>query len=170
MAFPLHPETPLEGRTLDDLFTGRLVNIPQMLAKLKEVASSEGLPFGARSMTYNSRAAQEMAKWAGEQGRDEEFHRAAFAAYFAHGKNIAQPEVLRSLAETAGLDPEAAMAALESGAYAKAVDEDWAYARSLGVSAVPSFAAGGQMVVGAQPYSALKGLVEAAGARPLADI
>ncbi|HIJ41661.1 MAG TPA: hypothetical protein HPP90_11390, partial [Deltaproteobacteria bacterium] len=53
-AFPLHPETPEDGMTLQELFRGRLVDIPGMMARLKKVAEEEGLPLGDRKMTYNS--------------------------------------------------------------------------------------------------------------------
>ena len=43
-AFPLHPETPSEGRTLEDLFAGRPINIDEMLAHMKNVAEGLGLP------------------------------------------------------------------------------------------------------------------------------
>jgi hypothetical protein len=34
-AFPLHPETPPEGRTLEELFAGRPINIPEMIAAIR---------------------------------------------------------------------------------------------------------------------------------------
>ena len=87
-AFPLHPETPPEGRTLEDLFAGRPFNIDGMLAHMKNVAEGLGLPFGNREKTYNSRMAQELGKWAESLGRGDEFHHAIFRAYFAEGRNI----------------------------------------------------------------------------------
>ncbi len=57
-AFPLHPETPQEGRTLEELFAGRPINIEEMVAHLRNVAAELGLPFGNRDKTYNSRLAQ----------------------------------------------------------------------------------------------------------------
>ena len=71
-------------------------------------------------------------------------------------------EVLAELAAKAGLDPDEANQAVESGAYAPMVDADWELARSLGVTAVPTFVAGGRGLVGAQPYPELKRLVHAA--------
>ena len=67
--FPLHPETPTEGRELADLFAGREAMIRDMQARLLQVAAAEGLPLVKRSRTYNSRLAQELGKWAEEQGR-----------------------------------------------------------------------------------------------------
>lgn len=166
LAFPLHPETPPEGMTLEQLFAGRGLDIPAMLARLQAVAREEDLPFGPRSMTFNSRRAQELGKWAEEQGQAEAFHAAAFAAYFAHGRNLYDLAVLREIAQTSGLDPDRAEAVVSQGLYAEAVDRDWRESRAMGVSAVPTFMAGGRGLVGAQPYAELERLVGMAGAAP----
>jgi predicted DsbA family dithiol-disulfide isomerase len=165
-AFPLHPETPLEGRTLEDLFAGRGLDIPAVTASLKRTADELGLPFTARAMTYNSRRAQELGKWAEDQGRGEIFHRLVFDAYFARGRNIAKMEVLAEIASAAGLDQRAAEEILNQGVYKAAVDQDWLRCREVGISAVPTFFMGGRLLVGAQPYEAIRALVMAAGARP----
>jgi predicted DsbA family dithiol-disulfide isomerase len=158
-AFPLHPETPEQGRTLEELFAGRGLDIPQMLVRLEQTAEELGLPFGRRTMTYNSRRAQELGKWAEEQGCGEAFHRAVFHAYFAEGLNIARLDVLRNLAEHVGLDPDRAIEALDIRQYREAVDEDWQRARRLGVNAVPTFQMQGRVLVGAQSYEALVNFV-----------
>ena len=61
--FPLHPDTPMEGRSLDDLFAGRGVDMDAMYARMKGLMEAEGLPYGKRTHTYNSRLALELAKW-----------------------------------------------------------------------------------------------------------
>jgi predicted DsbA family dithiol-disulfide isomerase len=158
-AFPLHPETPEQGRTLEALFAGRGMDIPQMLARLEQTAGELGLPFGRRTMTYNSRRAQELGKWAEEQGRGEAFHRAVFHAYFAEGLNIARFDVLRRLAGRVGLDEDSAIEVLDTRQYKKSVDQDWQRARRLGVNAVPTFQMHGRMLVGAQSYEAMVALM-----------
>jgi predicted DsbA family dithiol-disulfide isomerase len=165
-AFPLHPETPYEGRTLEDLLAGRGLDIPAVMARLQRTADDLGLPFTARRMTFNSRAAQELGKWAESQGCGERFHRLVFEAYFAQGRNIAQWDVLKNLVAAAGLAPGAAEAALSQGRYKAAVDQDWQRCREMGITAVPTFLMGGRRVVGAQPYEALRQLALAAGAMP----
>ena len=159
IAFPLHPETPPQGNTLERLFAGRGMDIPAMLERLKNVAAEEGLAWGMRTMTFNSRRAQELGKWAEEQGKGEAFHLAMFKAYFAEGKNIYDLAVLAREAAKVGLEPDEALEVVESGRYAPAVDADWAYSRKVGISAAPSFLAGGRLLVGAQPYPQLKNLV-----------
>ncbi len=162
-AFPLHPETQDEGRSLEDLFAGRGLDIPKMVAHLKQTADRLGLPFTARTMTYNSRRAQELGKWAEIMGQGEAFHRAVFEAYFAQGRNIAQADVLMDLATAVGLDPVAAQAVLKEDRYKSAVDEDWQRCYEMGIRAVPTFFMNGRLLVGAQPYDAIKSLVTSGG-------
>ena len=111
-------------------------------------------------MTYNSRRATELSKWAEVQGHGEAFHAAIFHAYFAKGLNIGDGEVLKKICRDLGLDPVEAQRVLAEGAFRKAVDDDWAYSRELGVTAVPTFRTGGKVVVGAQPYGVLEKLVK----------
>ena len=155
----------MEGRTLEDLFAGRPVNIPEMLERMQQVARAEGLAFGDRRMTYNSRLAQELGKWAESLGRGEPFHHAAFVAYFGEGKNIAMPEVLVETALDAGLPAEEARQVIDERRFQTAVDRDWQRSRRLGVTAVPTFMVDGQRLVGAQPYEAMERFVADAGAQ-----
>jgi predicted DsbA family dithiol-disulfide isomerase len=141
------------------LFAGQPVDIPSMLDRLRQVARELDLPFGERKMTFNSRLAQEMGKWAEDQGRGDAFHQAVFLAYFQRGENIARPPVLIQICSAVGLDPAAAKAALDQRSYRQAVDLDWQRSRQMGVTAVPTFVLGGQRLVGAQSYAALEGMV-----------
>ena len=121
----------------------------------------EGLPFNAeRKMSYNSRLAQELAKWAESQGKGEEIADALFRAYFVDVKNIGKPEVLASIAGDNGLAADEATDVLLSRKYKNAVDEDWRRCAALKVNAVPTFLAGRYMMVGAQPYEELERLVQ----------
>jgi predicted DsbA family dithiol-disulfide isomerase len=72
--FPLHPETPEEGSPRG----------PEIIArnrKMKVNMDREGLPFNPeRTMSYNSRLAQELAKWAATKGMEEKIIDALFRA------------------------------------------------------------------------------------------
>jgi predicted DsbA family dithiol-disulfide isomerase len=164
-AFPLHPETPEEGRTLEELFAGRNMDIPAMLARLKSVADAEGLPWGTRKMTFNSRLAQEMGKWAEEKGKGDEFHDMVFRTYFVDGKNIAKKDVLLELGKKVGLPVKEAKEVLESRTFKEAVDEDWKLSMRKGITAVPTFVIDHQSVVGAQPYEVLEQFLKNNGVR-----
>ena len=162
-AFPLHPETPKEGRLLADLFANKPVNIDQMVAHLKQKAAELGLPFGDRKKTYNSRLAQELGLWAASKGRGDAFHMAAFKAYFVDGSNLAQTDVLLGLASGVGLSSEEAKSVLSEQKFKAAVDADWALSRKMGVTAVPTFIVNQDRLVGAQPYEVIEKLMLANG-------
>ena len=126
---------------------------------MKTIADAEGLPFGDRTRTYNSRLAQELAKWAEAQGRGDAFHQAAFRAYFADGKNIAKTENLLDISVSVSLDPVEARRIVGERTYREAVDADWQRAHRLGITAVPTFLYGVSRLVGAQSYETLKKFV-----------
>ena len=163
--FPLHPETPPEGRTLEDLFGGR-VDVGAANRRMAELMEAEGLPYTKRTHTYNSRRAQELAKWAESQPGGAGIHYALYRAYFVDGANLADIDTLVGAAERIGLPGDGAREAVESGAFAASVDRDWARSRALGITGVPTFVVGKQGVVGAQPYDVLDRLVRMGGAQP----
>jgi len=141
--------------TLEALFKGRMVDISGMMARLREAAKAEGLPFGERNMTYNSRLAQELGKWAEAQGKIEAYNNAVFQAYFADGRNIGNSDELVGVAISAGLDREEAQRVLAERPFMRAVDADWERSREMGISAVPTFVMNDRVLVGAQPETAL---------------
>jgi len=157
--FPLHPETPAAGLSLEELFRSTPEKVAAMVAGLRRTAESMGLPFGARTNTYNSRLAQELGIWADDQGRGQQYHHAAFRAYFGNGRNLARVEVLVDLARQAGLSASDASRILAERIYRRRVDQDWNLARELAITAVPTFLAGERRLVGAAGYNALVGLV-----------
>jgi len=160
-AFPLHPDTPEEGLTLEELFAGRDVDIPRMMLRLKKAADEAGLLLGDRKKTFNSRLAQELAKWAEAKGKGNEFHETVFQAYFVDGKNIGKMEELVRIAKSIGLPEKEARTVLQLRTFRKAVDLDWLRAHELGVTAVPTFMIHNQSIVGAQPYEVLEQLLRA---------
>jgi predicted DsbA family dithiol-disulfide isomerase len=104
--------------------------------------------------------AQELAKWAEEKGKGEEFHDAVFRAYFVDGINIAKIEELVSLAKRVGLLEQEAKKVLEGRTHRKAVDSDWKKSHQSGITAVPTFVINQRAVVGAQPYEVLEHFLE----------
>jgi predicted DsbA family dithiol-disulfide isomerase len=162
--FPLHPDTPQEGKSLAELFAGRGYDIDKMQAQMRARMSAEGLPYGDRRMTYNSRLAQELGKWADTQPGGEAIHDALFKAYFVDGRNIGDPEELVRIAAGVGLPEAKAREVIEKRTFKDAIDADWAQSRQYGVTGVPTFVVGQRGVVGAQPYEALVQLIESSKA------
>ena len=159
MYFPLHPDTPAEGQTLEELFRGQAYDLEAMHARMKDLMDAEGLPYGHRTYTYDSRLTQELARWANSQPGFEAIHTRLYQSYFVHGQNIGGLNVLVDLAASVGLPAEEARDVLEQRLFKEAVDDDWQKARQYGVTGVPTFVSEGQGVVGAHPYDVLEQLL-----------
>ena len=165
IAFPLHPETPEEGLTLEELFAGKPIDIEKVQERLRQVADELGLRLGKRKKTYNSRLAQELAKWAESKGKGDPFHEAIFRAYFVDGVNIGKVDELVDLAKSIDLPEKEARSILELRAFKEPVDSDWLRSRTLGVTGVPTFFVDDRVIVGFPPYELLEQYLEASGAK-----
>ena len=162
--FPLHPETPMEGQPLAEMYAKRGLDPEAMYRRMKGLMDAEGLPYGRRTHTYNSRLAQELGKWADTQPGGDRIHDKLYRAYFVDSRNIANIDVLVEIAQSVGLPADEARAVLTERRFKDAVDADWEKSHRYGVTGVPTFVAGQNGVVGAQPYEVLVQLVEKAGA------
>jgi predicted DsbA family dithiol-disulfide isomerase len=163
--FPLHPETPAEGREMATFYAERGLDPEAVYARMKGLMDQEGLPYGRRTHTYNSLLAQELGKWADTQPGGEALHDALYRAYFVDARNIGDPAVLLEVVKSVGLQADEARAVLAERRFKDAVDADWARSHDYGITGVPTFVAEGHGVVGAQPYEVLEKLLEKVGAR-----
>jgi len=150
--FPLHPETPPEGRELADLFAGREAMLRDMQSRLLQIAAAEGLPLAERSRTCNSRYAQELGKWAEARGRGDQFRQAVYRAYFVDGVNIALDDELVKIAAAAGLPTNESRDVLRERSFAAAVDADWQRAMNLRITAVPTHLCADRRLTGFAGY------------------
>jgi len=111
-------------------------------------------PFG-----IDSRPALIAAKYAESQGKGNAFHAAGMHAYWQEGRSIDDPEVLREIAASVGLETE--HFAATNPEYSAEVDEDMAEANAYGLQAVPALIfAEKYLLSGAQPYELLVQVVE----------
>lgn len=132
---------------------------------MRGLMAQEGLPYGERTHTFNSRLAQELGAWAAMQADGERIHDALFRAYFVAGKNIGDIDTLVEVTEAVGLSGVEARQVLVSRRFKDTVDADWQRSMQVGVTGVPTFVAHNRGVVGAQPYEVLERLVVLAGAQ-----
>lgn len=162
--FPLHPDTPVEGRSMAEFYAARGIDPEQSYQRMKKLMEAEGLPYGRRTHTYNSRLAQELGKWADTRPGGAAIHDRLYKAYFVEAKNLADVDLLVYIAASVGLPADEARAVLDERRFEEAVDADWARSHRYGVTGVPTFVAARYGIVGAQPYEALEQLVQRAGA------
>lgn len=155
--FPLHPNTPEEGLLLSS-FLGP--NLDTVHERLYELMDELGLEHCDRSMTYNSRLAQELGMWAETMEDGKALHKALYRSYFVHDRNLAKKALLLEAVSEAGLDVAAAEEVIDKRLFSDAVDQTWQRARQMQISGVPSFIGGSYITTGFHPYEELKKFIE----------
>jgi predicted DsbA family dithiol-disulfide isomerase len=98
----------------------------------------------------NSRLALRLTELARDRGVHEPVHDRLMDAYWAEGRDIGDPDVLRELVAEAGLEDVDGV--LEGDAYAERVAVSTAQAQSIGINGIPAFLLDDRLLVlGAQP-------------------
>lgn len=129
----------------------------------RPLAEALGIAIETPRVLPRTRKAHEAAKAAEAKGAGRAMREAVFRACFAEGRDVGRIDVLVELGAALGLDPTELKVVLDLDTFAAAVDADQALARRLGIDAVPALVAGGgagaRLLVGAQPYAALRALL-----------
>src|ERR1700730_13690548 len=107
-----------------ELYAGRNVAPEAMYQRMKGLMDAEGLPYGRRTHTYNSRLAQELGKWADTQPGGEAIHDRLYKACLGGARNIGAPDFLVEIAHSVGLPADEARAVLDERRFKEAVDAD----------------------------------------------
>jgi len=107
------------------------------------------------SFHQNAQKASESAECADEQGKFWEMHN----AIFENQDNIAVSD-LKKYAKDLGLDTNKFNDCMDLGRMEKEVKKDFADGSAAGVTGTPTFFINGKMLVGAQPYSAFKQIID----------
>lgn len=153
--FPLHPDTPVEGRKLLDLFRSTQDDIDRKNQNMSTLMKNEGLPFNDRVYTFNSRLAQEIGVWAEKLDQNTSIHDNFFEAYFVHGLNIGLENVILEIVDKSGLDTDEAKKIIQNRLFSDEIDQHWKKSRNYGVTGVPTYVYNNQSIVGAQPLENL---------------
>jgi len=165
--FFLDPTIPPEGRERAPRTTP---DSPKSHLELR--GEQLGIEFRrGRTFTPNSHLSLQAAEFAREHGTREqqhELHKALFEGHFTTFENLGELDTLVRIGAQVGLDESALRAALEGGTYVQQVDDGINWARSVGVTGIPTFILNNQYaVVGAQEYAVLSQVMEQIGAKRL---
>lgn len=156
--FELNPQMPREGEPVGEHLRHKYGLSEAQLAENQQRIRDRGAELGfvfdmdARTRIVNTFDAHRLLHWAGEVGRQRELKHALLRAYFSEGRNVADPAVLRGLAEGVGLDGERAAAILGGDEYAAEVRLAEQFYLRNGISGVPAFIFDQrQLISGGQP-------------------
>jgi predicted DsbA family dithiol-disulfide isomerase len=159
LPFELNPEMPPEGMTRAEYRARKFgaERAAALDAQMRSTGAEEGIRFAFDRMqrTPNTRRAHMLIAHAQQQGRGDAVVEALFTGYFEEAADIGDEAVLVAIAEKAGLDPEAARAALDDEELRRLVIAGERRAGELGISGVPFFILDETWAVsGAQPTPA----------------
>ena len=124
--------------------------------KIKYVIRDLPLPFHG-----NASIAAQAARCAGDQGKYWEMHDALFNNQEEWGEGDAE-ELFSGYVSELGMNVSQFDACVSEGKYEQAVQDDLDLASSVGASGTPTFFINGEILVGAQPYSAFQTAIDAA--------
>ena len=164
--FQLNPDMPEGGMDrrayLETKFGGKEGAV-QAYLPVVEHAKSAGLAinFEAITKTPNTLKALCLIHWAKLEGCQAEIVQELFEAYFYHGKDVGDTEILVNIAAEAGMDTDMVKRLFASGQDKLEIQERDASARNMGVRAVPTFIVAGQHVVsGSQSVEMWQSVIE----------
>jgi predicted DsbA family dithiol-disulfide isomerase len=105
-------------------------------------------------------------QFARDQHRGSEYNHRVLEAFFRDGLDVGDPAVLTRLAGEVGLDPAEFREALTDRRYRESHQMALREAYARGLTGVPAFDIGGQMLVGLQSKERLEESIEQASRRP----
>ncbi len=158
--FLLRPDCPPEGQPRR-LFDGETET--ELAQHMQERARGAGLVMRRPQWSPNTLYVHEATLYAKEQGLDDRFHHVAAAAYWEESADLGSLDVVKGLAEKAGLDVAELGDRLESGHYRNAVLESNETARASGIGGTPTYLIGGWRKFGDLSVDELKTIIEAVG-------
>jgi predicted DsbA family dithiol-disulfide isomerase len=161
--FELNPNMPAEGQNIVEHVAQKYGATPQQSAANRQTIHARAAEVGftmqtnEQSRIYNTFDAHRLLHWAELEGRQAALKHALFDAYFTHGQNPSDHEVLADIAQAVGLDREAAREVLASGRYAdevRAAERLW---QSRGINSVPAIIINDRYLIsGGQPADAFE--------------
>ena len=160
------------------MFNSRAVD--GMYARLKTVADELGVPINRHDHAPSTKVALALSEFARRHGALDAWRTAAMDAYWEHGRDLEDREVLRELLEGAGLDADAALDWLSDPEVPTILRDQRAEAARFGVTGIPTWfmipagwAPGDPMseegprpvrMVGCQPANVVEQVAQMAGA------
>lgn len=155
ISYELHPEVPVEGGKVSDLFPG--MSVDNMFNNLSNMGKKFGVTFSGTDLISNTHSALLASEYAKEKGKFHEFHNRLFYVYFNEGKNIGDVELLKSIAEDIGLDKEEMIKRIEDDLYENKLAQAMNIALQYEVNSTPTFIINDKYaIVGAQSIESFK--------------
>lgn len=152
-----------ENREVIDYLRSKDPSWEPIVPNLKPYIEAGQVKFVFRNFAFlgpESEWAAEAAECAHEQGQFWKYHDKLFANQRGENEGAFNKDNLKRFAAELGLDTKAFNRCLDSGRYAQEVQDDKEEGQRLGVRGTPAFFINGELVSGAQPFSAVKQMID----------
>ncbi len=166
--FQLNPDMPKEGADRKSYLEAKFGGPERakgIYARVAAEGANEGIAFDFERIkrTPNTLAAHSLLRWALETGVQYDLKERLFQAYFLHGRDIGNHDVLADLAGLVGMDAALVKQKLDQGLDADTIQAEDQMAREMGITGVPFFIVERRFgLVGAQPADALLQVIDKA--------
>ncbi len=161
--FELNPAMPPEGQNLREHIAEKYGATAEQSAENRRQMAALGeslgidFRFSDDSRIVNTFAAHQLLDWAQAGGMQHPLKMALFYAHFTEGRDVSAVDVLVDVAESIGLDAQAARDVLENGSHAEETRARQQFWTSRGISGVPTMVFDGKYLLtgaqGAQAYA-----------------
>ena len=163
--FELNPQMAPEGQAIVDYLGKKYGRTPEQIeetqAMIRERGASVGFEFGPRTHVYHTFDAHRLLHWAGLEGKQLPLKLALLRAYHSEGRDPSNHDVLVEVAQSVGLDAEAARNVLQNGDYADEVRAEEEEFQSHGIQSVPAIIFNRRYLVsGGQPVETFEQVIQ----------
>ncbi|MFL9937853.1 DsbA family oxidoreductase [Paraburkholderia graminis] len=163
--FELNPQMAPEGQAIVDYLGKKYGRTPEQIeetqAMIRERGASVGFEFGPRTHVYNTFDAHRLLHWAGLEGKQLPLKLALLRAYHSEGRDPSNHDVLVEVAQSVGLDADAARNVLQNGDYADEVRAEEVEFQSHGIQSVPAIIFNRRYLVsGGQPVETFEQVIQ----------
>lgn len=163
--FELNPQMAPEGEAIVDYLGKKYGRTPEQIeetqAMIRERGVSVGFEFGPRTHVYNTFDAHRLLHWAGLEGKQLPLKLALLRAYHSEGRDPSNHDVLVEVAQSVGLDADAARNVLQNGDYADEVRAEEEEFQSHGIQSVPAIIFNRRYLVsGGQPVETFEQVIQ----------
>lgn len=142
--FELNPAMGAEGQNLREHLKEKYGTTDEASIAARDTLTTLGqevdfkFRFYDEMRIYNTRKAHQLLMWAQSEGKQFDLELRLFQAYFSEGKDISDPDMLITCAESVGLDAKVVDSVINDQSWAEAVastEQQWLEA---GINAVPA--------------------------------
>ena len=166
--YELNPELGQEGVLLSDHLAhimnanaGRIAQVQERMTKLgKEVDFK--FNFTPATRIYNTHKAHQLMYLAAKSDKALHMHAALMKSYFTDGEDISDTSVLLKLAKETGLDQQQVNQTLANNSFSEDVNAAISQVRAMGISGVPAYIIGDDMLQGSREVGDLMEFIQRA--------